>query len=229
MRSTLLTIFLFAAVPAAAQSTMVTASLNGDITRFSKIETDGLSIGNVFTDATHDGEALGFTIGVARKIGERWGVAFEFGRTGEIENSETTAFDTGLLAQLLPPAFFPPIFDLSFESRTELQLTTYGALLWAQHSAGDRVEISYTGGLALVSSESARDFSIGDDRLLAFWTLPTGLRTTEYRTAPVVGADVAFTITDHAAVTGGIRVFVVEVAGADGWLIRPGVGLRWAF
>ncbi len=228
MRS-LFAVFLLAAAPALAQSTMITAAVNGDITRFSSVETDGLSIGDVFTDATHDGEAIGFTVGVARAIGERWGVAFEVGRTGEIENSETAAFDPRILIQVPLPPIGRPILDLAFERRTELQLTTSTALLWVKHSAGDRVELSYTAGLSLVSSESARTFSITDDRLLAIWALPTGLRTTEHRAAPVVGADAAITLTDHIALTAGIRAFVVEVAGTSGWLIRPGVGVRWTF
>lgn len=229
MIKTLLTIFVLAAVPAAAQSTTVTASLNGDMTRFSTVDTGGLSIGDVFTGASHDGETLGFTIGAGRAIGERWGVAFEVGRTGEIENRETSTFDPRILAQIVLPPPGVRIFDLGFESQTELQITTYSALLWVKHSAGERVELSYSGGLTFVSSESARSFSITDDRLLAFWALPTGLRTTEHRAAPVVGADAAIVFTDHTALIAGIRAHAITVAGTAGWLIRPGVGVRWTF
>src|SRR5262245_56877839 len=93
MRSTVLIVCLLAAVPAAAQDTMITASLTGDITRFSHIQAAPEIVAGLFPDTPLDGEALGFTLGAARSLGERWGVAFEFGRTGEIDNETTQDVD----------------------------------------------------------------------------------------------------------------------------------------
>jgi hypothetical protein len=97
-----------------------------------------------------------------------------------------------------------------------------------KHSAGSRVELSYTGGLTLVQSESESEITIADERL-AFWALPAGFETTEHRAAPVVGMDAAIRFTDHTALTAGIRVHAVTVSGTAGWLVRPAVGVRWSF
>lgn len=229
MRSIVFLLVLLTAASASAQTT-ISASLTGDITRFSQVET-GAIVG-LLAEAPFDGEAIGFTIGAGRAIGERWGVAFEFGRTGEIESSQTQDIDWRVALPTissLPPRGTPPPFDVGFDSRTELRVTTLSALAWVKHGAGSRVELSYTGGLAFVSSESAREFTITDPRLLAIWALPASTTFTEHGAAPVVGIDATIAFTDHTALTAGIRALAIEVSGTSGWLMRPGVGVRWTF
>jgi hypothetical protein len=225
MRSTLLTICVLAAAPAFAQSTTITASLTGDVIRSTRSETRPAPLVDL---STIDGEALGFNVAVARAIGDRWGVAIEFGRTGEIETRRQVEFDPRISARpsLVPPGI--PIPDFSFVSTSELELTLVSALAWAKHDAGERVELSYAAGITFSQSESERDFEITDPRL-AIWAVPAGLETTEYRYSPVVGMDAAIELTDRTAVTAGVRLHGIEVQGVSGWLVRPAVGVRWSF
>lgn len=237
MRSILAFVFLLVAAPAVAQSTTVSASLTGDVTRFSRFGTNG---NNTFAvNNPRDGEAIGLNVGLGRRIGERWGVAVEVGRTGEIESRQVHSFDVRVAAELtplptslVPPNRVPPVpvppLDFEFESRHELQQTLVSALLWVSHDAGDRLELSYTGGLTLMRSESESDLTVTDTRL-ALWLVPTGLRAIDYRTAPVVGADGAFKFTEHTALTAGVRAHAINVSSISGWLLRPSIGVRWRF
>ena len=236
MRAPLFTLFLLAAAPALAQSTSIAASITGDITRFTSVNTEPLPA-SFYGGAPLDGEALGFTIGAARALGERWGVAIEFGRTGEIESTRRREIDPRILGITLPIPLPPgvggvpgigPIFDFSFENRSELQLMTISALAWVKHAAGERVELSYTGGLTLLRSEAETEISITDTRL-AIWAVPAGLETVEHRAAPVVGVDAAIRFTEHTAFSAGIRVHAITVTGTSGWLMRPFAGVRWTF
>jgi hypothetical protein len=209
---------------------MITASLTGDITRFSHADASGIVAG-LFAETPLDGETIGFTVGAGRAIGEAWGVAFEFGRTGEIESRSVQDIDWRLATGpiRLPPPDFPVPIDVSFESRAELRLTMFSALAWVKHQAGSRVELTYTGGLSFVRSDSSRQFTITDPRLLAIWALPAATEVTEHRAAPVVGMDAAIAFTDHTALTAGIRATAIQVSGTPGWLVRPGIGVRWRF
>ncbi len=230
MRSTLFTIFLFAGLlsvagPAAAQNTTISASLTGDIARFARTDVEPLPQVDL---SAIGGEAIGFTVGIGRAIGDRWGVALEIGRTGEIESRQQVEFDPRISARpgLVAPGI--PIPDFSFISTSEVQLTTISALAWAKHDAGSRVELTYGAGVTFTRSESERDFEITDPRL-AIWAAPSGLRTIEYDAAPVAGMDAAFKFTDHTALTAGVRLHGIQVQGLSGWLVRPSVGVRWGF
>jgi hypothetical protein len=225
MRSILLTFFLLAAVPAFAQNTTLSASVTGDIARFAGTDTELLPVGDV---GSFDGESIGFTVAVGRAIGERWGVAVEFGRTGEIEHGQELDLPRISSRASLTLSGLP-IPDFSFASTNELQVMTVSALAWVKHAAGERVELTYTGGVTFARSESERDFRISDPRLLAIWALPTGLETTEYGYAPVAGIEAAIKLTDRTAVTAGIRLHGLEVQAMSGWLMRPFAGVRWAF
>ncbi len=156
MRSTVFTILLFAAAPAFAQGTTISASLTGDVARFSRTEARPATAVDL---SALDGEAIGFNAAVGRAIGERWGVAVEFGRTGKIESRQEVEFDPRL----------------------------------------------------------------------AIWAYPTGVRTIEYDTAPMAAFDAAIKLTDHTAFTAGVRLHGIALQGLSGWLVRPGVGVRWRF
>src|SRR5215208_6754855 len=72
--------------PAAAQSGYVSASLSGDVARFSHAES------SLSDDDSGSGEALSFALRVGTGIGERWGVELEFARPQEIEREMTQDF-----------------------------------------------------------------------------------------------------------------------------------------
>lgn len=234
MRSIFGLVFLLAAAPVMAQNTTVSAGITGDVVRFSRFDTEGL--GDLSVNTPRDGESIGFNVGVGRRIGEQWGVALEVGRTGEIESRRVHSLDIRVAAELMPPTTLlpptrvPPVppLDVEFESTYELRQTAISALVWVSHNAGSRIELTYSGGLTLMRSESASAITVTDQRL-AIWALPAGLRSIDYRSAPVLGADAAIRFTDHTALTAGVRAYAIDVSGISGWLIRPSVGVRWRF
>jgi opacity protein-like surface antigen len=229
MRALLVGILLAVAAPAAAQSTSVGVNGAWDVARFSKVEVNDSALLSSVADSL-DGDAFGFAVNVRRAIGENWGVAVEFSRSGDIE-STTSRRRGGIPANPagvgpLPPNVIRP--DFEFEVSTEQQHQSIGALAWVRHGIGDRVALSYLGGVAFVRSELERDLSI-DPRILAISISPSELTTIEQNVAPLVGVDADFKFTDHTAFTAGVRLQGVSVGGRDGWLIRPGVGVRWTF
>lgn len=50
-------------------------------------------------------------------------------------------------------------------------------------------------------------------------------RVVSYATGPLVGFEARVSLTDHVQFVPGVRIQSVS----GGWLIRPGVGLGWAF
>jgi outer membrane protein with beta-barrel domain len=232
MRALVIGLCLAIAAPAAAQSTSVGVSGAWDLARFSKVESNDNPLIQSLTDSL-DGEAFGFTVNVRRAIGENWGVSVEYSHSGDIESTSSRrigvagsipASPTGVSA--LPPNLIRPDFEI--EVSTEQQHQSIGALAWVRHDVGDRVTLSYLGGVAFVRSELERDLGI-DPRILAIAISPTELTTIEHNVAPLVGIDADFELTDHTAFTAGLRLQGVSVGGRDGWVIRPGVGVRWTF
>jgi hypothetical protein len=217
-------LFAFACVaagsPAAAQSTYVGASLVGDIARVSKIDADDADLARIIggqPDA--DGEALGFNVKVGRAFTERWGLEFEFARTGTFENS----------ASLAVPALVPERLELRippFEYEVERSHTMFAALAFIRQELGERVELSYLGGVSFNRVESEQEFT--GPRILIYppVTLPN-YEIIEYGVGPTVGLEAAFKF-GPAAVTTGVRL-QSAAAGRSGWLIRPNVGMRWTF
>jgi outer membrane protein with beta-barrel domain len=222
-------ICLAIAAPAAAQSTSIGVNGAWDVARFSKVEADNAS---VFTSVAEslDGDALGFAVNVRRAIGENWGVAVEYSRSGDMESRTSRRIGpipaSPAVGIPLPPNVIRPDFEI--EVSTEQQHQSIGALAWVRHGVGDRVDLSYLGGVAFVRSELERDLGL-DPRVLAIYIAPSELTTIENNVAPLVGVDADFELTDHTAFTAGVRLQGLNVGGRSGWLIRPGVGVRWTF
>ena len=228
---------LLIAAPAAAQSTSIGVTANWDIARFGRVEIDDIASIVGVPEESLDGEALGFGVSLRRAIGENWGVAFEYGHSGEIENSTRQrvsplrAGEVFTIPGLPPigqlPTILPPILNFEYELRTEQQHQSFGALAWVRHEAGDRVDLSYTGGVTFVRSEFEREFTITDPRL-AIFLAPQNLSTVEFGVSAAVGIDDDIELTDHTAFTGGVRLQGLG-GGRSGWWIRPAVGVRWTF
>lgn len=217
-------VILLAAVttPVAAQSTYVGASLVGDIARFSKIDYDDDDLSRfVGLAPSSDDEALGFNVKIGRAISERWGVEFEYARTGEMKSREYGVF----------PASLPERLDLtvpaSFDFESERTHTMMAALAFVRQDLGDRVELSYLAGISFNRVETEHEFT--GPRILIYppITVPD-YETIFYNVGPTVGVESAFKF-GAAAVTAGIRLQTADAVGGSGWLIRPNVGMRWTF
>lgn len=207
------------ATPVAAQSTYVGASLVADIARYSKIDYEDDTFARfVGDDGSSDGEALGFNVKIGREIGPRWGVEFEFARTGEYEN----------VISGIVPVFLRAPLDLTvppFEFESERTHTMFAALAWVRQELGDRVELSYLGGLSFNRVETEHEFT--GPRILIYPPISVPNYTTiSYGVGPALGVESAIKF-GPAAVTAGVRL--QTVSGASGWLIRPNVGMRWTF
>jgi hypothetical protein len=201
------------------------------MTRFSRTETNGSPYGSLDA-STRDGDALGFSVTAGRSIGERWGVALEVGRSGEIEHRSTERVvpvvpDLGVTPSPLPG--FLPVPDFEFELTSEQRHFAISALAWVKHDAGSRLELAYSAGITFLRSEFERAVTITDPRLAIWLPVLPNVKTIEHTAGPAVGVEAALRFTDHTAFTAGARLHAIHVAGQDGWLFRPAFGVRWTF
>jgi hypothetical protein len=213
--------------PAVAQ-TLVSASLVGDIARFSHVDLPG------FDDRS--GEAIGFGLRVGTPIGEAWGVELEFVRPSLISSSVDTevvpTYPEDLISSipglpLFPDIFFPPI---RYEVHTETRNTTVAASVWAKQELTGRFSLVYSGGMAMVRSHQASGFDfapvggvIGVPRVPVSFGLVQ--EAVSYSVRPVAGVEARIGMTEHLQLMPGVRLLGLE----SGWLLRPAVGLGWTF
>jgi opacity protein-like surface antigen len=234
MRSCLVLLsFLTFVPPAAAQSTYIGASLVGDMARYSKIDyEDDDDVSRIMMgDDSIDGEALGFNIKVGRAFTDRWGLEFEYARSGEFETNSAVILPVSL--DVMPGARMPslpggvmPIVDLGVES--ERNHMSMSALAFVRHEIGSRFEMSYLGGVAFSRVETETNYNIDVSRFAIYPPIVRGFETIEYTVGPAVGAEAAVKFGESAAVTGGVRLHNLG-GGRGGWLLRPNVGFRWTF
>ena len=227
-------LLIAAASTASAQSTYVGASFIGDVVRTS---------GSNFGGGTGNGETFGGALRVGTPLGQQWGVELEFARTGEIEMMPGGVFPaTGIQWSDAAPGSVPftsvtassVIFPTPrFES--ERRLTTVSTLLWWNQELSDRVSLVYLGGVAFTRTNWKVRISYPNFPVPAL-PLPGGRPTilpppdlnqesTSYGADVVVGFEGRIKMTDHLRLVPGIRLHTIS----DGWAIRPGVGLQWAF
>ena len=218
------------ATPAAAQSTYVAGSAVFDLARFDKVEFANDLPRITGGAASADGEALGFNLRIGRALGERWGLEFEFARSGEFDNSVSYGVPflsdfTSLPAELA----LLPFPEFRVELETEQRFTNYGAWAWVRQDLGGRVDLTYLGGLMFTRTNFEQELRVTDPRLVQWISILPDMSLTEYSISPAVGIDAGFRVSDRAAVTAGFRLHGARVGGRTGLLLRPNVGLRWTF
>ena len=224
------------ASPVAAQSTYVSASLLGEFSRYGGVDIDDDNPGVLSSvdPLSRDGETLGFDVRIGRALGERWGVELGFARGGTIEQRQSRSLLGILTSPTVPPTLpglptrptLPfPIPDFEFELLYSQQHTTIDTVAWLRQELSERVDLVFAGGVSFSRVETGQGVRITDDRLAIYLPYPSEIETTQYGTGAVVGVEGLFELSDHAAITGGVRVHGV----AGGWLIRPAAGLRWSF
>lgn len=231
------------ATPALAQGTYVSASVTGDITRFSRSTSDG------GTDLSGSGEAIGFALRLGTPIGASWGVEAEFARPSEIRQDGQPDFITlptsltwvstapsGSVASNPAGNTVSGLYDLfpfGYRFKTSRRTTTFSTSAWARQTFTSRVSLVYLGGLGFArtshTSEVTFDFDIGPIPVLP------GIRPTilpprqtkfvQYGVHPLAGLDARIGLTDHVELVPAVRLMGLE----SGWLFRPSVGLGWVF
>lgn len=222
--------------PALAQGTYMSASLTGDIVRFSRSETQGVR------DLSGGGEAIGFALRVGTPLGSSWGVEAEFARPAEIENEgapdviplayQTLAWSSqgvtgSVVAGDLPTRLIYPPF--SYQVRTSQRNTTFSTGVWARQDVSTRAALVYSGGVGFHRTETDIEFTYGPVRGIP--TIPVIIpprsvtETITYSARPFAGIDARIGMTDHAELVLGVRLHGLR----DGVLVRPAVGLGWTF
>jgi hypothetical protein len=228
------------AAPAIAQGTYVSASLVGDVARFSHSRTDG------GTDFSPSGEALGFALRLGTPIGSNWGVEAEFARPSEITKegepgflplaSSSYSWSSSTLVPGGGPTVLSPIdlFPFGYTVKTSHRATTFATSAWVRQTFTDRIALVYLGGLAFArtTQRSEVTFSL-PPRLtpslpgLAPTILPprSSSEFIDYAVRPLVGVDARVGLTEHVELVPSVRLTGLQ----NGWLIRPSVGLGWTF
>jgi hypothetical protein len=211
------------AAPAGAQGTYVGAALTADIVRFSHSETRG-------TNEQRGGEAIGFALRVGTPLGSIWGVEAEFVYPSSIENeSSPDVFPlfplptVGPIGTSIESVIYPPI---SYQVRTAWRTSTLSTGVWARQGISERVALVYSGGAAFIRTRSDFEFIYTPPRQLGFIALPsTSIETVHYSVRPFVGIGARIGMTEHLELVPAVRL-----QGLDGgMLVRPSIGLAWAF
>ncbi|HTM03997.1 MAG TPA: hypothetical protein VL173_10870 [Vicinamibacterales bacterium] len=189
----------------------VGASISGDIARTGSAS-GGLNPGS--------GEALSFSLRAGAPMTSRVGVEFEFARPSIIERDQTPdvlPLDAALASDLA--ALGIPITRYTVHS--EQRNTTMNVALTAAQAISPRLSVVYVGGVTFGRIERTIRYSFTPAPI---FPLPDA-KGVSYDTGPLVGVDVRLGLTDHVQVVPGIRLMGI----ANGWLVRPAVGLAWRF
>ncbi len=231
-----LLVVVFAA-SARAQSAYVAGTIGADISRVS--HTDA----NLYASSPDGSETLSGSVRVGTTIGANWGVELEFVHSGRSHDQVTPSVSPLATITSTTPAQVitvpgisytftstsPNVIPIRFvqsdirESHSDLD-----ALMWVRQGVGGSVDLVYLGGVAFSRqrTEISQNFPtiIG---LLAPLPPNSAFRSTtiSYGTRPLAGVEARIGLTSHVRLIPGVRLQGI----ADGWLIRPYVGLGWFF
>jgi hypothetical protein len=217
-----------------AQAPYVAGTIGADVSRVSH------STSNLTRLPSGDGEVLSWSLRVGTPVGESWGVELEFVRSGRSRDEGANGVlplipGTGTVT-LIPGAVTPtgtiinPLPNIpspiAFQTDVRRNHSDFDAVAWARQRVGGSVDLVYLGGLAF--SRQRIEITQTFPTLLALFAPGGGtFRTTtiNYGTRPLVGAEARIGLTSHMRLVPGIRLQGL----ADGWLLRPYVGLGWFF
>ena len=189
---------------AIAESAYVTGGIFVDVKRFSGHP----------TEAILDGESSGGSIAVGTHIGSRWDLqlGLDIGGFSETERPRTITIgkDTYTLTSI-----------------AENQVSSVTTLLRFRSTPRGRVRLGYLGGLSFVRLH--RKFHTEAAEGTPAGLIPRPDENVDYAAAPTVGLDARIAINTHLAVVPGIYACVFRFGDESGVLVRPRVGVRWAF
>lgn len=218
---------------ASAQGAYVGAFLVGDIVRLDQYDSR--------TGDSGSGEAFGFGLRLGTPLGAKWGAEVEFVRPGEITSDQTpeilplpAATDIG---RVLPNVPGLPTFDFydpltfpaySYRFRSTQRRTTVSPSLWVRQEISPRFSLAYLGGVAFgrTNSEVEVTYVISRPSILPIPPLaPTITESITYDVQPMVGVEGRIRMAGKVDLVPALRL----QGTSGGWLVRPAVGLAWAF
>lgn len=223
------------APPVFAQGAYVGAFLVGDIVRLDQYDSRSGDSGS--------GEAFGFGLRLGTPIGAKWGVEVEFVRPGEITSDQTpdilpllagassnvrTSLPTlpaGIDFNGYDPLTIPAF---SYRFRSTQRRTTLSPSLWVRQEISPRVSLAYLGGIAFgrTNSEVEVTYTLSRPTILPIPPItPTISESITYDVQPMVGVEGRIRMAGKVDLVPGLRL----QGASGGWLIRPALGLAWAF
>jgi hypothetical protein len=223
---------LFAA-SAGAQSVYVAGTIGADVSRLSHTES------TFSTDTPNGSETISGSVRVGTAIGQNWGVELEFVQSGESHDQVTPSvlpLAAGTPVTTLPGLISGFTFTSTSPNASPIRLLQsdvrqshrdLDAVFWARQSAGGKVDLLYLGGVAF-SRERVEITQNFPTVLGLFAPVPNGTfrsTTISYGTRPLAGIEARIGFTSHVRLIPGVRLQGI----ADGWLLRPYVGLGWFF
>jgi hypothetical protein len=226
-----LLLVLFAA-SVSGQSVYVAGTIGADVSRVSHTD-------SIFSPGTPNGsETFSGSLRVGSAIGQNWGVELEFVQSARSHEQVASsilplatstalglATATGGFSISATPANVIPIRFPETDIRRSH--SDFDAIIWGRQRAGGKVDLVYLGGVAFSRErvEVTQSFPIV---IALLPPVPNGmLRTTtiSYGTRPLAGVEARIRFTSHVSLIPGVRLQGI----ADGWLLRPYVGLGWFF
>jgi hypothetical protein len=223
--------FVFAsaiAVPAFAQGGYIGAFLVSDVVRMNQYDSTLRDSGN--------GEALGFALRLGSSLGAKWGVELEFVRPGEITTEQSPQILPllattpnvsvpslpGLPVSVYDPLTFP---SFSYQFRATQRRTTLSAAVWARQEISRRFSLAYLGGVAFGRTNSEVEISYLPIRPTILPISPAISESVIYDVGPMVGVEGRIRMAGQVDLVPGLRLHAID----GGWMIRPALGLAWAF
>jgi hypothetical protein len=222
------------AVSAGAQSAYVAGTIGADVSRVTHTDSN-------FYSSPDGAETLSGSVRVGSAIGPSWGVELEFVHSGRSHDQVTPSVSP--LATNTSITTAPPIalqgFTFSSSSANVIPIrfvqsdvrqshSDLDALIWVRQGVGGSVDLVYLGGVAF--SRQRTEISQNFPTILGLIApLPpnSAFRSTtiSYGTHPLAGIEARIRFTSHVRLIPGVRLQGI----ADGWLLRPYVGLGWFF
>jgi hypothetical protein len=187
-----------------AETAYVTGGVFVDVKRFSGDPSEGIL----------DGEVAGGAIAIGTHIGSRWDLqlGLEIGGFSQTERPRTITFGKETII---------------LTSVAENKVSTVATLLRFRSTPHGRVRLGYLGGLSFVRLH--RMFHTEAPAGTPPGLIPKPDERVDYSAAPTVGIDARIAINDHLSIVPGIYACVFRFVDESGVLVRPRIGVRWAF
>jgi hypothetical protein len=157
------------------------------------------------TDSPLTTTRAGGGAGVGYQGSDRWDVR------GEVEVGATTT----ITRELLPTV-------TAFKARTRNRISAFSALVGFSPAVATRVRFTVLGGISFLHVKTQYD------------SIPSGLAVVPHTNidnvvAPTVGVEVPLMLGAHFSVVPGMRAkaFTLRTDGTNGFLLLPGVAIRW--